>query len=125
MKKLLLICAALVALLPATGSAARLGVFVGGPVFAPYGWYAPYYGFYPYGLYGGGPVAGDVKVDTKVKTAEVYINGAFAGTVRDLKTIHMRPGTYDFDIRAAGGQSFQQKVYVLAGKTTKLHPNLV
>lgn len=124
MRKLLLTCAALVALLPATGSAARLGIFVGGPVFAPYGWYAPYYGAYPYGPYVAGPIAGEVKLDTKVKNAEVYINGAFAGLTGDLKTIHMRPGTYDFDIRNGGGSSFQQRVYVLAGRTVKLHPEL-
>jgi hypothetical protein len=126
MKKLLLTCAAFMALLPATGAAARLGIFVGGPVIAPYGWYAPYYGygFYPYGPYVGGPIGGEVKLDTKVKSAQVYINGGFAGTVGDLKTIRMRPGTYDFDIRAVDGHSFQQRVYVVAGKTTKLHPEL-
>jgi hypothetical protein len=34
----------------------------------------------------------------------------------------MRPGTYDFEIRVPDGPAFQQRVYVLAGKTTKLQP---
>lgn len=124
MKRILLSCVAFLAMLPATGSAARIFVGVGGPVIGPYGWYAPY-GYYPYGAVVGVPPAGEVKFDTKVKTAQVFINGAFAGTVGDLKTLHMRPGTYNFELRTAEGGSFQETVYVLAGKTTKLQPNFV
>ena len=125
MKKVLLTAAAFLAMLPATGAAARLFIGVCGPVIAPYGWYAPYYGAYPYGpMVGYGyPMAGDVKFDTKIKATQVYINGALAGTVGDLKTLHMRPGTYDFALRTPNGQSCEERENVIAGKTAKLQPN--
>ena len=109
------------ALLPGAAFA-RGGVVVVGPV-GPYGWYGPYYGPYGYGAY---PVAnaGEIKLDTDVKDAEVLINGSYAGTVRKLKTMTMRPGNYDISVRAPGRETFEQKVYVVAGKTLKLRPDL-
>jgi len=109
------------ALLPAAAFA-RGAVVVVGPV-GPYGWYGPYYGPYGYGPY---PVAnaGEIKLDTDVKDAEVLINGSYAGTVRKLKTMTMRPGNYDISVRAPGRETFEQKVYVVAGKTLKLRPDL-
>ena len=107
-------------------------VFVGG-YFGPgfygpgYGWYGPgYYGWYGPGYYGPYAVApapniGKVKIDTKVKDARVYVDGGYAGTVGELKTFPLRPGTHDIELRDQSGQSiFQQKVDVLVGKTTKL-----
>ena len=125
MKKLVLAGIAFMAMLPMT-AAARGGVFVG-PRFAPYGWYGwygPYYGMYPSGPYYTYSNEGHVKLDTNMKDAEVFINGNYAGTVGELKTMTMRPGTYNIEVRAPGRVSFQQKVYVLAGKTLKLHPDL-
>jgi opacity protein-like surface antigen len=126
MRKLLLVIVAAVAMLPAIGAArGRVGVFVG-PGFAPYGWYGGYgpgYGFYPSGPYGT-PNAGEVKIDTKVKDAEVLINGSLAGTVGQLKTMILRAGTYDVQVRAPGRAPFEQKIYVVAGKTVKLRPDL-
>ena len=58
-----------------------------------------YGGYYPY--------AGQVKLDTKVRDAEVFINGAFAGTTRE-----------------AGVTKFTERVYVVPGKTLHLHPTL-
>jgi hypothetical protein len=123
MKRLLTIGVILMALLPATAFA-RGGVVVR-PGFGPggYGWYGPYYGMYPYGPYGA-PNVGQLKLDTKVKDAEVYINGSYAGTVGKLKTMWMRPGSYDISIQAPGRTSFKQQVYVIAGKTLKLEPDL-
>jgi len=105
---------------------ARVGVFFG-PGLAPYGmysWYGPYYGFYPYGPYFAAPNAGEVKLETNVKDAEVLINGYYAGTVKELKTMTMRPGNYDIEVRAPERVPFRQKIYVVAGKTMKLHPDL-
>jgi hypothetical protein len=59
-----------------------------------------------------------------VKDAEVYINGAYAGTVGKLKTMYLRPGSYDIEVRAAGRAQFDQKVYIAAGKTLNLSPPL-
>ena len=128
MKRLLLVSAAFMATLPMTALArGRVGVFVG-PAFAPYGWYgdgwySPY-GMYPYGPYGAAPNAGEVKLDTNLKDAEVFINGYYAGAVGKLKTMVMRSGNYSIEIRAPGRTPFQQQIYVVAGKTMKLHPDL-
>jgi hypothetical protein len=122
---MLVLAAALMTLAPISASAAVRGfVVVGRPYYG--GWYAPYWGSYwgPYWGYNYYPNSGEVKLDTKVKTAEVFINGSFAGTTHDNKTMHLRPGNYNIEIREAGEQRFDQKVYVVAGKTLHLHPEL-
>jgi hypothetical protein len=91
-----------------------------------WGWYGSYWGPYPYGYgyYGYGPATGAVKFDTRVKDAEVYIDGAYAGTVGKLKTMNLKPGSYDIEVRAPGRTQFDKKVYVAAGKTLHLNPEL-
>jgi hypothetical protein len=123
MRKLFLIAIVLTTLLPAAAFARGVVVFVGRP-FGPYGygWYGPY-GPYPYGYYPSAYV-GQVKLDTHVKDGEVFIDGDYAGTLKDLKTMMMRPGNYDISVRAPGRETFDQKVYVVAGKTLKLYPDL-
>jgi PEGA domain len=127
MKKLLIVSVAFIAMLPMTVLArGRVGVFVG-PGFGPYGygygWYGPY-GMSPYGPYGLAPNAGEVKLDTNIKDADVFINGSYAGTTGQLKTMIMRPGNYNIAIRAAGRVPFQEQIFVVAGKTMKLRPDL-
>jgi hypothetical protein len=125
MKKGLLVLATLVmALAPMTASA-RV-VVVGGGFYG--GWYSPFWGPYwgpayagPYYAY---PNSGEVKLETKVKDAEVFINGSFAGTTHQNKNMRLRPGTYSLEIREGGQTHFAQKIYVVAGKTLKLYPEL-
>jgi hypothetical protein len=125
-KGLLVLAAALMTLAPTTASAAfRGGVFLGG---GP-GWYAPYWGPYYWGpywgpYYYGSPYTGEIKLDTKVKDAQVFINGAYAGTTKDDKTMHLRPGSYNIEIREGEKTAFSQEVYVAAGKTLHIHPEL-
>ncbi len=125
-KGLLTLAAALMTLAPMSASAAIRGVVVVGRPYFGYGWYAPYWGPYwgPYGGYGYYPNSGEVKLDTKVKDAQVFINGAYAGTTHDNKTMHLRPGNYNIEIREGGRTPFAEKVYVTAGKTLHLHPEL-
>jgi hypothetical protein len=122
MKKVLMICiTAAVMMAPLAAHASRV-------IVAPaFGWgYSPYWGAYPYpyGYYGYAPATGGVKFDTSVKDAEVYIDGAYAGTVGKLKTMYLRPGSYDIEVRAPGRTQFDKKVYVAAGKTLHLNPDL-
>jgi hypothetical protein len=127
-KGLLVFAAALVTLAPMTASAAvRRVVVVGRPFFhdpfwGPYWggyWGGPYYsGFYGY------PNAGEVKLETKVKDAQVFINGSFAGDTHHNKTMYLRPGSYNIEIKEAGRTQFAERVYVTAGKTLKLYPEL-
>ena len=124
MKKMLLIASAALMLLPLTAAArGRIGVFVGSG-FAPMGWYGYGYGPYyrPYGAYYGVPNVGQVKLDTHVKDAQVFVDGAYAGTAGKLKTMWMRPGTYTIEMRAPGLPQFAEKIYVVAGKTVHVEP---
>jgi PEGA domain-containing protein len=121
---LLLFGVTMSAVLPASAAVGFRGGFFVGPPIRPLGWYAPYYepyGFYRPYVY---PNAGEVKLDTKEKDAEVFINGAYAGTAGKLKSMWMRPGSYQLEIRAHNRDPFTERIYVLAGKTLHVHPNL-
>lgn len=122
MRKMLLVCAALVVALPASAAVRYRGGFGFGP-----GWgygYGPYY--YDYGYWPPAhPNAGQVKIDTKVKDAQVYVNGAYAGMVGELKSsMWLRQGTYNIEVRSPGGPSYASQVYVITGKTLHVHPGL-
>lgn len=125
MKKLIMICITAALMMAPLAAFARPGVVVVRPRVG-WGWYSPYWGPYPYGYYGYdyAPTTGAVKFDTGVKEAEVYIDGAYAGTVGKLKTINLKPGSYDIEVRAPGRTQFDKKVYVAAGKTLHLNPEL-
>jgi hypothetical protein len=113
-KGLLILTFAVMTLAPMSASAAiRFGGY----------WGPGYYGYYGYNGYGY-PYAGQLKLDTKVKNAEVFINGAFAGTTHEAKSLHLRPGSYNIEIRELGKTKFVQQVYVAPGKTLHLHPQL-
>jgi PEGA domain-containing protein len=129
MKKTLLSLAAAAMMLAPMGASAAVRVFVGRPVYY-HGFYRPYWGPYwgwganYYGPYYVNPNSGEVKLDTKVKDAEVFINGSYAGTTKENKSMHLRPGSYNIEIREAGRTAYADKVYVVAGKTLHLHPEL-
>ena len=126
MKKSLLVLVALgMALAPMSASAAVVvgGGFVRGPVVYG-GWYNPYWGPYWGGPYYAYPNSGQVKLDTKVKDAQVFINGSYAGTTHENKTMRLRPGSYNIEIREGGQTPFAERIYVAAGKTLHLHPEL-
>ena len=126
-KKLLVLASALMTLAPLGASAAIRGVVVvGRPYFG--GWYRPFWGPYwaPYGgpVYYGHPNAGEVKLETKVKDAQVFINGAYAGTTHDNRSMYLRPGNYNLEIRLGGRTQYAERIYVVAGKTLRIRPLL-
>jgi hypothetical protein len=124
MKKAMLTLGFVLMTMAPMGASAAVRVFVGGPVVYG-GWYAPYWGSYWGGYaYTYHPNAGEVKIDTKVKDAQVFIDGAYAGTTHENKTMHLRAGSYNIEIRENGATPFAQKVYVAAGQTLHLHPEL-
>ena len=127
-KGLMVLVAAAMMIAPMTASAARVFVGIGGPAFYGGGFYSPFWGSYwgpgyagPYYAY---PNSGEVKLDTKVKDAQVFINGAYAGLTKDNKTMRLRPGDYNIEIREGGQTAFTEQVAVVAGKTLKLYPAL-
>jgi hypothetical protein len=127
MKKGLLALAVLVMGL-APMSALAMGRFV---VVSPGfygGFYSPFWGPYwgpgyagPYYAY---PNSGEIKLDTKVKDAQVFIDGSYAGTTHQNKSMRLRPGNYNVEIREGGQTRFAEHIYVVAGKTLRLHPEL-
>jgi hypothetical protein len=123
MKKALL-TAAFAAMAIVTPTAA----LAGGPGFYG-GWNGPYWNSWgpywgPYGYYGYFPNTGEVKIETNVKGAQIYINGGYAGRTHHNKRMYLSPGTYNIQIRENGKIAFAQNVYVTAGKTVKLCPPL-
>ena len=125
-KTLMVLAAALATLVPMSASAAVRGYVVVGRPYYYGGFYSPFWGPYwgPYGGYYAHPNAGEVKLDTKVKDAQVFINGAYAGTTHDNKTMYLRPGSYNIEVHEGGRTAYAEKVYVVAGKTLHLHPEL-
>jgi hypothetical protein len=135
----LVLMVTLVLLAPLTASASEHRHFV---MVRPYfgGWYQPWAGIWagpwagpwpgPYWDPYGGPLVtpfprtGEVKLDTKVKDAQVFVNGGYVGTTKDNGTLHLAPGGYKIEIREGDRTAFSEDVYVQAGKTMHLHPKL-
>jgi hypothetical protein len=122
MKKFtMLFAGALMAMAP-LGASAAVRVFVGPRI--GYGFYGPaYYGGY-YPVYAPYSNTGTVKIDSKDKNAEVFVNGSYAGTVKDNTSMHLRQGNYNIEVRSAGVTAFSESVYVTAGKTLHISPAL-
>ncbi len=97
------------------------------PFFAPYCyafWCGPYW--WPYGYYADpgighydGTDSGKVVLQNAEREGEVFIDGAYAGRAGDLKSLRLRPGVYEIEVRSSQNK-FQQRIYVLSGKTLKL-----
>ena len=122
-KGLLILAASLMTLVPVSAPAAVRGfVMVGRPYYG--GIYRPYWGPVGGGYYASNLNAGEIKLDTKVKDAGVFINGAYAGTTHQNKSMHLRPGSYNIEIKEAGSTRYAEKIYVVAGKTLHLQPEL-
>jgi hypothetical protein len=130
MKKLVVlsaIVASLMMLSVSADAAVRFGIGLGygRPAYGPGPlWVGP--GYWGPPIYHVVPVrsdrSGELKIDTNAKDASVYINGAFAGTVGKLKTVWLRSGSYDIEIRATNGGVFDQKVFVPIDKKVVIEP---
>jgi PEGA domain len=90
-------------------------------LYAPYD---PYYGSYLPGL-AYGDDKGKVELAVLPKSADVYVNGAYAGSAGNLKKIWLNPGAYDLTVSVPGGTEFHERVYVLSGKSLKIKRNLL
>jgi PEGA domain len=123
MKKLLLVFTALLMTLPVSAAGRFIrGGFGYGPAYGAGGYFGGpgYYAPYAFGT----PNAGELKLNTNLKDAEVFINGAFAGTAGKLKSMYLRPGAYNIELRAPGRTRYAERVYIVAGKTLHVHPDL-
>lgn len=106
------------------------GFYPYGGFYSPlaYGFYDPFYDpFYPGSLpltFDYSPYKGEVKL-TSSKGAVVYLNGGFAGPADKLKSMWLEPGAYDLAVSGANGEKFQQRIYVISGKSLKIQAKLV
>ncbi|MBV9480035.1 MAG: hypothetical protein JO249_04675 [Acidobacteria bacterium] len=100
-----------------------------GPGFYPYypfylmAPWDPFWGMYypayaPNVAYSSGK--GEVKLTAATKEAKVFVDGAYAGNAGRLKHIWLDPGAYDLAVAIPGRAIFEQRIYVLSGKTLKI-----
>ena len=89
------------------------------PMYAPY-FYSPY----SYTGFTQGPNMGEIKLRSPLPSAEVYLDGAYAGLASDLKNMWLSPGAYELELRAPDRHSFARRVYVLSGKTLRIQATL-
>ncbi len=92
-------------------------------VVRPFGWYDPWWGP-AYGPYGYVPAqyTGEVKIVTERKDASIYVDGGFAGRADKLKKFPLQSGNHNIELRDSDGRTlYQERVQVIAGKTTKIH----
>src|SRR5262249_38916990 len=105
--------------------------YASGPAYYPYPFYTPwdysefwfpYWGPYPYapGYFAYGSAKGEIKLAAEPKSAEVYLDNAYAGIADHLKNMWLDPGAYDLSVEAAGREDFHQRIYVLSGKALKI-----
>ena len=89
--------------------------FFGGPFY-------PYYGYYPYPPSYMAENFGEVKIETHLKDAKVYIDGGYAAKIREAKKFALRPGNHEIELRDSDGQTlYQENVAITLGHTTKLY----
>lgn len=130
------------------GVAVGAGYAYSSGLFCCYGYYPYNYGFYPYNAFynpffypdpfydfygypydyrndlGYAGDKGEIRLSSSVKGAQVYIDGAYAGTTDKLKNFWLSPGAYDVSVSAAGRQTYKERIYVLSGKSVKLKATL-
>ena len=107
------------------------------PYFYPYApaypafFWDPFWGACPFALspvYSGNLLyaedKGEVRLTADPKTAEVYIDGAYAGKADQLKTMWLDSGAYDLSLSAKGRAAFHQRVYVLSRKSLRISAKL-
>lgn len=101
------------------GPAYYRGWYGWGPGFyGPY--WGPYYGWYYYP--GASGNKGEVKFKSDDPTTKVYINGSYAGLAKELKSVWLRAGSYNLELRGSNNQVYKERIYVIANKTLKINP---
>jgi len=67
---------------------------------------------------------GEVKLTADPKTAQVYIDGAYAGKADQLRIMWLDSGAYDLSLSAKGRVGFHQRIYVLSRKSLRISAKL-
>ena len=87
------------------------------------GWYYPGW-YYPWGpAHTVAPATGEVKIDTRLKDASVYVDGGYVGPIGKFKKFGLKPGNHDIELRDTSGQTiFDERVQVILNKTVEIRP---
>jgi PEGA domain len=99
--------------------------------FGAYWGYPSYYGPWGYGAYWGypyyydyGPGGSSLKVEVQPKSAEVFVDGYFAGIVDQFdgmfQSLSIEPGEHEITIYQEGYRSIRQKLYLSPGSTMRV-----
>jgi len=102
------------------------GIFPYDPFYYPLSaamWGDPFWGFYspfPNDYFRQGNDKGELKLSSVPRNASVYLNGGYAGTANHLKSFWLNAGVYDLEVSVPDGHRYQQRVYVLTGKTLRI-----
>lgn len=132
--KILVLAGGLAALTMPAQAAVRFGtrVYVGPVYRQPWG-YGPNWA-YGYPVYPAARVyvsppthahQGQIKVDTKEKDDPVFLDGAYAGTVKDVNSEWLPEGVHNLEIHLVNGQKVDERVFVPAGKSVHVNPSLM
>jgi hypothetical protein len=98
----------------------------------PYGFWPPFGGFYDpfwygwgypyYPYYGPEGVSGGLRLEIKPKTAQVFVDGAYAGVVDHydghFQHLNLMPGSHQIEVRAPGFQTLSFETYIQPDHTT-------
>lgn len=113
------------------GFAVGAGVEFGGPAWfgyplgygygplGPSAWGDPFFAYPAASFYD--LTMGQLKLRDVAPDAAVYLDGGYAGPAGKLKSMWIEPGTHELRI-AHVGQAFEEKIYVLTGKTMTVNP---
>jgi hypothetical protein len=97
-----------------------------------YGYGYPYYAGYPvgyaapgYNIAPGYAAYGGIRIDGAPPTAEVYVDGNFAGAVDNYNgtfdRLDLDPGAHEIEIRTSDGKALKYDVSVNGGQTVTIH----
>jgi len=125
----------LVGFLRPTSAGVRLGSisvgagygYYGGPVWPEYYpplFYDPWFAdpfFAPPVYFLPQPDKGQVRLQSRYKDADVYLDSAYAGTTATLKKFWLAPGVYELEVRPKDQIPVKKRIYVLTGKTLKIN----
>jgi hypothetical protein len=94
--------------------------YYGSPYYAaPYSYPYSYYAYAP--GYAMGPGVGEVKIDSHLKEATVYVDGGYVGPIGKFKRFGLKPGNHDIEMRDVTGRVvFNERVQVLVDRTVEI-----
>ena len=102
------------------------------PFFHPTYLYAPQWGPYSFGPWGGYPYyrgyyyreRGSVRLQVKPEETEVYVDGYYAGVVDSydgfFQRLSLPPGRHDIELRLEGYRSIQEQIYLTIGQSYRI-----